>query len=64
MDDNWISPMTGPFYQRNQGSNGFARAADYLWYGGVTFDISRVVPTTNEIRPINTAVRYHIRAVG
>jgi hypothetical protein len=30
---------------------------------GVTFDISRVTPTASEIRPVNTAVRYLIRAL-
>jgi hypothetical protein len=29
----------------------------------IMFDSSRVVPVTNEIRPVNTAVRYLIRAL-
>ena len=30
--------------------------------GAITFDTSKVVPTANENRPINVAVRYLIRA--
>lgn len=32
------------------------------WLQGVGFDASRIVPTANENRPINKAVRYLIKA--
>jgi hypothetical protein len=31
--------------------------------GFISFAASRVAPTSNEIRPVNTAVRYLIRAL-
>lgn len=50
--------MTGAFARAGTGGVG--------WYadvaGGTSFDASRVVPTANENRPVNKAVRYLIRA--
>ena len=31
-------------------------------FGGIGFDVSRIVPTANENRPVNQAVRYLMRA--
>ena len=39
---------------------GMESGGDYLYNMG--FDASRVVPTANEDRPVNVAVRYLIRA--
>jgi hypothetical protein len=33
------------------------------WWSACKFDVSRVVPTASESRPVNTAVRYLIRAL-
>jgi len=33
-------------------------------YNAFSMDASRVVPTSSENRPINTAVKYFIRAIG
>lgn len=43
------------------GSNG-ADEGNYYRANGLSFDASRVVPTANENRPINTAVVYLIKA--
>ncbi|XVK27629.1 tail fiber protein [Pectinatus frisingensis] len=43
------------------GSNG-ADEGNYYRANGLSFDASRVVPTANENRPINTAVIYLIKA--
>ena len=55
---------TGVFYQFNQGKR--AVKPDEQWYSyvsqGMGFDASRVVPTAEENRPINKAVRYFIKA--
>ena len=42
----------------SKGAEGSYRYGDY----GFDFDASRVVPTATENRPVNTAVRYFIRA--
>ena len=34
----------------------------YTNWDNLVFDISRVVPTSTEIRPVNVAVRYFVRA--
>lgn len=51
---------TGPFYNAgctwDRGSAGNGMGAKF------GFDVSKVVPTSNENRPINKAVRYLIRA--
>jgi len=64
MDDNWRSPMSGPFYRPSGYSHGFPYAADWYHAGGVAFDLSKCTPTDIEIRPINTTVKFFIRAIG
>ena len=52
---------TGPFF-----SLGWSTARPHGQYTGsyqTKFDSSRIVPTANEIRPVNMAVRYFIRAL-
>ena len=53
---------TGVFYQFNQGRNSVANGRSWYSYvsQGMGFDASRVVPTAEENRPINKAVRYFI----
>ena len=52
---------TGPF--RVGGGGGQKVAVDGYGYPyDVSFDLSRCVPTASENRPVNTAVRYLIRA--
>lgn len=51
---------TGAFYQQSQGyrcPQGYPLGGSY-----VGFNLSRVVPTASENRPVNKAVRYLIRA--
>ena len=54
-------PTSGAFYQywRAQGSEWGNYSTPYYM---TVFDASRVVPTANENRPINKAVRYFIKA--
>jgi hypothetical protein len=52
-----ISPFTDGG-NNDGGFHGVGEGPDIL-----RFDASRVVPTSTEIRPINTAVRYLIRAL-
>lgn len=55
---------TGPFYGRAVHDRGSAGGDNrYDGGGGWGFDISRVVPTSQENRPVNMAVRYLIRAL-
>ena len=51
----------GAFYALSQFNNG--NAPGNGTYHNVGFDISRVVPTTIENRPVNMSVRYLIRAL-
>jgi len=44
-------------------TSGFSRPGAGNMTTGITFDASRMVPTANENRPVNMAVRYLIRAV-
>ena len=55
---------TGVFYQFNQGRNSVANGRSWYSYvsQGMGFDASRVVPTAEENRPVNKAVRYFIKA--
>ena len=55
---------TGAFYQFNQGRDSVDYSGRYFSYvsQGMGFDASRVVPTAEENRPINKAVRYFIKA--
>ena len=55
---------TGVFYQFNLGRNSVEHSGDYYSYvsQGMGFDASRIVPTAEENRPINKAVRYFIKA--
>lgn len=52
---------TGPFAKFEKDANGTPRKVDWSKAGGVSFDISRVHPVGNEVRPINVAVNYIIR---
>lgn len=52
---------TGAFYVA--GTNwGYYHQSDGTNYGYASFDSSRIVPTSNENRPINKAVKYLIKA--
>lgn len=55
---------TGVFYQFNKNRSSVEYSG--TWYSyvsqGMGFDASRVVPTAEENRPINKAVRYFIKA--
>ena len=51
---------TGPFYSWYTQNFGIGNGA--YDKNGVAFDASRVVPTAEENRPVNTAVRYLVRA--
>jgi hypothetical protein len=56
----WYHTPTGAFYGNSFGgayTGGHEMGSDSL------LDISRVVPTANENRPVNTAVRYFMRAL-
>ncbi|GAB1255380.1 phage tail protein [Desulfovibrio falkowii] len=50
---------SGPFYSWNSGDRGSGGNGQGTSWG---FDASRVVPTADENRPVNTAVRYLMRA--
>lgn len=53
--------FTGPFYERSRVGN--KTFPDDRWVSGLSaFDASRVVPTANEDRPVNIAVKYLIKA--
>jgi hypothetical protein len=55
-----VNATSGAFYKEPYGENNVAL---HTQTGSkVFFDASRVVPTAPEIRPVNTAVRYLIRA--
>lgn len=51
---------TGPFYSWYTQNFGIGNGA--YDKNGVAFDVSRVVPTAEENRPVNQAVRYLVRA--
>ena len=51
---------TGPFYSWYTQNFGIGNGA--YDKNGVAFDASRVVPTAEENRPVNQAVRYLVRA--
>ena len=53
------NPTSGAF---SAVGNGVSHRSDTSRWHVVNFDASRVVPTTNENRPVNMAVRYLIRA--
>jgi hypothetical protein len=60
-DDAYVTSLSGAFYlgstwNRRESASGRGRSSDIL------FQSSRVVPTANENRPVNMAVRYLIRA--
>ena len=71
-----IRNITGTFYDHHSqlsggggvfgsgghtgGTESFGSGAQGNWY--VDFNAARVVPTANENRPVNQAVRYFIRA--
>ena len=53
---------SGAFY-RSTGCRVDIRSSFNEWTGnGVALDLSRVVPTADENRPVNMAVRYLVRA--
>jgi hypothetical protein len=61
----WVGQTTGIFSPQNSPGDGDG-AFGYLPSSnasGFTLDASRVTPTAGEIRPVNTAVRYLIRAL-
>ena len=51
-------PFSGIFYNAGNDTGSQGRATDWM----IGFDSSRILPTDNEIRPINKAVRYFIKA--
>ena len=53
------SDPTGPFYANSEGWNNHTDTGSS---GTIWFDASRATPTAAEIRPVNRAVRYIIRA--
>ena len=52
---------SGAFFWQQHGNYGTSLGGKNR-YGNQTLDTSRVVPTSTEIRPINVAVRYLVRA--
>ena len=51
--------LTGAFYTKYEGIGGAGSSGSaYIAY----FDASKIVPTSNENRPVNKAVRYLIKA--
>ncbi len=50
------------YYSRQRTSYGIANNILTNYVSGFAFDASRIVPTANENRPVNMAVRYLIRA--
>ncbi len=57
-----LSRGTGAMGVTSVGTVGAASSDRFYLNTGYDFDASRVVPTANENRPVNTAVRYFIRA--
>jgi hypothetical protein len=62
LDDFRLS-TTGVFSTSFIGSGGDWDASEGRPLGQANFDSSRIVPVSNENRPVNTAVRYLIRAL-
>ena len=61
-DDKTVSSMpTGCFYSGDVVRGTDSGSNNHWW---LHFDASRVVPTDTEVRPINKAVRYLIRAIA
>lgn len=57
------SASAGGVFYRTGGCAEDIRSSYGTWSGnGVGFDLSRVVPTAEENRPVNQAVRYLVRA--
>jgi len=54
----------GPLYKDTVG--GGSMLGNNIWWNWypIDLDIARVVPTSNEYRPINTSIKYFIRAIG
>jgi hypothetical protein len=61
----WLGSTTGAFSTFNKGNEGFGAVGTLPSsnYSGFSFDVSRVVPVASENRPVNTTVRYFIRAL-
>ena len=60
-NDAYGRTYNGAFVLVNSGGPGHAQSgAGYKWT--INFDASRVVPTANENRPVNKAIRYFIKA--
>lgn len=55
--------MTGPFARTDLSGYGVHQAG-VGDYGGISFDISRVVPVANEVRPVSSVGVWMIRAIG
>ena len=62
----WYEPSgysRGAFYGGSHAEGSHPKGAGSSWRkGGTNFDAARIVPTANENRPVNMAVRYLIRA--
>ena len=57
------SASAGGVFYRTGGCAEDIRSSYGTWSGnGVGFDLSRVVPTAEENRPVNQAIRYLVRA--
>ena len=57
------SYLSGASYLISFNRNGNIAWGDSMSHHTIGFDSSRVVPTAEEIRPVNTAVRYLVRAL-
>jgi len=55
------SGTSGPFINDYDAAQGDSPTSQAKGLNGFTFDNSRVVPVSNEIRPVNKAVRYIIK---
>ena len=62
--DQWSSAsnISGAFYLKRNNVSGESARPDGETDSLIEFNASRVVPTSNENRPINKAVRYFIKA--
>ena len=58
--EKWASPVHWPFW--NEGRNQWMNDAGKAPSGAMNFYASRSTPVVGEVRPVNRAVRYLIRA--
>lgn len=58
IDSNGYSTLSGAFYYKGSAAGAGGSGGAYA----IGFDLSRLIPTASENRPINIAVRYLIKA--